>query len=184
MNFLHNPVCTLRVCRSFPPLRMWAYSLFLPCVAHNPQTSSSFLLASLSLFSSLFHTCILQLKDCVFNWNLQMNCLNKQTINRLYLSKNNKYKTKNLGLEGKKWGRGIFKHTVTTIPYERWTQTQLTLKNAELNPICHLLALLGAHHILHVGRIRVKPYIHGIYAVLIHAVGYNSIYKSSTYTTQ
>jgi hypothetical protein len=29
--------------------------------------------------------------------------------------------------------------------------------NAELNPICHLLALLGAHHILHVSRIRVKP---------------------------
>ena len=28
--------------------------------------------------------------------------------------------------------------------------------NAELNPICHLLALVGAHHILHVGRIRVK----------------------------
>ena len=28
--------------------------------------------------------------------------------------------------------------------------------NAQLNPICHLLALLGAHHILHVSRIRVK----------------------------
>ena len=28
--------------------------------------------------------------------------------------------------------------------------------NAELNPICPLLALLGAHHILHVSRIRVK----------------------------
>jgi len=28
--------------------------------------------------------------------------------------------------------------------------------NAELNPIYHLLALLGAHHILHVRRIRVK----------------------------
>jgi hypothetical protein len=28
--------------------------------------------------------------------------------------------------------------------------------NAELNPICHLLALLGAHHILQVNRIRVK----------------------------
>jgi len=28
--------------------------------------------------------------------------------------------------------------------------------NAELNPICHLLALLGAHHILHVSKIRVK----------------------------
>jgi len=28
--------------------------------------------------------------------------------------------------------------------------------NPELNPICYLLALLGAHHFLHVGRIRVK----------------------------
>jgi len=26
----------------------------------------------------------------------------------------------------------------------------------ELNPICHLLALLGVHRILHVSRIRVK----------------------------
>ena len=28
--------------------------------------------------------------------------------------------------------------------------------NTELNPICYLLALLGAHHFLHVSRIRVK----------------------------
>ena len=28
--------------------------------------------------------------------------------------------------------------------------------NAELNPICHLLALLGVHQFLHVSRIRVK----------------------------
>jgi hypothetical protein len=28
--------------------------------------------------------------------------------------------------------------------------------NAELNPICYLLALLGAQHILHVSRIRVN----------------------------
>ena len=28
--------------------------------------------------------------------------------------------------------------------------------NAELNPICHLLALVVAHHILHVSGIRVK----------------------------
>jgi hypothetical protein len=32
----------------------------------------------------------------------------------------------------------------------------LNLLNAELNPICHLLALLGAHRILHVSRIRAK----------------------------
>jgi len=28
--------------------------------------------------------------------------------------------------------------------------------NPELNPICYLLALLGARHLLHVSRIRVK----------------------------
>jgi hypothetical protein len=28
--------------------------------------------------------------------------------------------------------------------------------NAELNPICHLLALLGTHHIFHISRIRVN----------------------------
>jgi hypothetical protein len=28
---------------------------------------------------------------------------------------------------------------------------------SKLNPNCHLLALLGAHHILHVSRIRVNP---------------------------
>jgi len=30
--------------------------------------------------------------------------------------------------------------------------------NAELNPVCRLLALLRAHRILHVRRIRVNPY--------------------------
>jgi len=28
--------------------------------------------------------------------------------------------------------------------------------NPELNPICYLLALLGAHHFLHVSRIKIK----------------------------
>jgi len=30
--------------------------------------------------------------------------------------------------------------------------------NTELNPICYMLALLGAHRILHVSRIRVKQF--------------------------
>jgi hypothetical protein len=34
--------------------------------------------------------------------------------------------------------------------------TDFNTSKAELNPICHLLALLGAHHILHVSRIRVN----------------------------
>jgi len=31
--------------------------------------------------------------------------------------------------------------------------------NAELNPICHLLALLGAHHIFHVSGLRVNDIV-------------------------
>jgi len=42
----------------------------------------------------------------------------------------------------------------TPVPYIGLTV--LNPLNTELNPICHLLALLGAHHILHISRIRVK----------------------------
>jgi len=37
--------------------------------------------------------------------------------------------------------------------------------NTKLNPICHLLALLGAHHILHVSGLRVKSILH------VHSIG-------------
>jgi len=33
---------------------------------------------------------------------------------------------------------------------------EINTLNPELNPICYLLALLGAHHFLHVSRVRVK----------------------------
>jgi len=47
---------------------------------------------------------------------------------------------------------------------ENWQQKKKELRiahtlnplNPELNPICYLLALLGAHHFLHVSRIRIK----------------------------
>jgi hypothetical protein len=38
--------------------------------------------------------------------------------------------------------------------------------NAELNPICHLLALLGAHPIFHISRIKVKDESTGSYICL------------------
>ena len=38
--------------------------------------------------------------------------------------------------------------------------------NAKLNPICHLLTLLGAHHIFHVSRIRVKGHFNPLIAEL------------------
>jgi hypothetical protein len=40
--------------------------------------------------------------------------------------------------------------------------------NAELNPICHLLALLGAHHILHISRMEVT----GSYVVIYRSNDY------------
>ena len=39
--------------------------------------------------------------------------------------------------------------------------------NAELNPICHLLALLGAHHIFHVSGLRVNIF-RGKYWPVVH----------------
>jgi len=36
------------------------------------------------------------------------------------------------------------------------SSTEINPLNAELNPICRLLALLGAHRILHISRIKVK----------------------------
>ena len=43
--------------------------------------------------------------------------------------------------------------------------------NAELNPICHLLALLGAHHIFHVSGLRVKSRWVLLYSFLIWTEG-------------
>jgi hypothetical protein len=39
----------------------------------------------------------------------------------------------------------------------------------QLNPICHLLAFLGAHHILHVSRLRVKE-SNNVYTYPIRAI--------------
>ena len=49
--------------------------------------------------------------------------------------------------------------------------------NAELNPVCYLLALLGVHHFLHVSRIRVKSLT---LRLLIYIYIY--IYMWSTYS--
>jgi len=44
----------------------------------------------------------------------------------------------------------------TAVSTGYFNQATLNPLNAELNPIFHLLALLGAHHIFHVSGIRVK----------------------------
>ena len=50
----------------------------------------------------------------------------------------------------------IHTHTHTLQNNIKPTRVQINPLNPELNPICYLLALLGAHHFLHVSRIRVK----------------------------
>ena len=40
----------------------------------------------------------------------------------------------------------------------QWVILVINPLNAKLNPICHLLALLGTHPILHVSRIRVNEF--------------------------
>jgi hypothetical protein len=44
----------------------------------------------------------------------------------------------------------------TTFIYKQKIKIFVNPLNAELNPICHFLALLGAHHIVQVSRIRVN----------------------------
>ena len=65
------------------------------------------------------------------------------------------------------WGRGFLKPTLSTgLSKLKGNFIKLNIHinplSAELNPICHLLALLGAHHILHVSRIRVKLPVHNM----------------------
>jgi len=55
----------------------------------------------------------------------------------------------------------FIKHIENFVYYVKFIVEKLLLPavnplKTQLNPICHLLALLGAHHILHVSEIRIK----------------------------
>jgi len=53
----------------------------------------------------------------------------------------------------------------------------------ELNPICYLLALLGAHHFLHVSRIRVKSLTFRLLMSYIYIYGAPILDVSRSHTT-
>ena len=48
------------------------------------------------------------------------------------------------------------KRKLATVRGRDFPRAVINPLNPELNPICYLLAVLGAHHLLHVSRIRVK----------------------------
>ena len=54
--------------------------------------------------------------------------------------------------------------------------------NAELNPICCLLVLVGAHHFLHVSRIRVKSLTLRLLMSYIYGASILDISRSHTTT--
>ena len=63
------------------------------------------------------------------------------------------------------------------------TMSELNPLNPELNPICYLLALLGAHHFLHVSRIRVKSLTLRLLMSYIYGASILDVSRSHT-TTQ
>ena len=77
----------------------------------------------------------------------------------------------------------LFKHMVSSsfhVYIRIWFINPL---NPELNPICYLLALLGAHHFLHVSRIRVKLLTFRLLMSYIYGVPILDVSRSHT-TTQ
>jgi len=54
------------------------------------------------------------------------------------------------------WSRLCIPYSGTSWELLREMKCLINPLSPELNPICYLLALLGAHHFLHVSRIRVK----------------------------
>jgi len=74
------------------------------------------------------------------------------------------------------------------------TQLQLNISyrinplDTELNPICHLLALLGTHPIFHISRIRVKitsspsVTIQRFPSICIYYITLNSVFMSQKYS--
>jgi len=61
--------------------------------------------------------------------------------------------------------------------------SQFNPLNPELNPICYLLALLGAHHFLHVSRIRVKLLTFRLLMSYIYIYGAPILDVSRSHTT-
>ena len=54
----------------------------------------------------------------------------------------------------------------------------ITTLNAELNSICHFLALLGAHHILHVSSLSAKSHLPS--ADIISISPYYTLYQGKS----
>jgi len=80
-----------------------------------------------------------------------------------------------------------YSHSLQVVTCREWEYQRLhtcTINplNAELNPICYLLALLGAHHFLHVSRIRVKSLTFRLLMSYIYGAPILDVSRSHTTT--
>jgi hypothetical protein len=71
----------------------------------------------------------------------------------------------------------------TDVPETAGLARSINPLKPELNPICYLLALLGAHHFLHVSRIRVKLLTFKLLMLYIYGAPILDVSRSHT-TTQ
>ena len=116
---------------------------------HNPcQTVCSILCWTLLFYETPLRAhCTSQNEEGCAQWHLYVRFLDLRFARILG------FEPANLGTKGQQaTSRPPKPLRCTAIVSPRW----LNPLNAKLNPICHLLALLGAYHILHVSRIRVN----------------------------
>ena len=112
----------------------------IPLYIQEDATSHSLFISGncSTCFGCYFHPIIRSAYNCIYSiW---------------YLSHRYCY----LPLSWKSWNR--FERAVGGVRRNGSNGPILNPLNPELNPICYLLALLGAHHFLHVSRIRVNVY--------------------------
>ena len=100
-----------------------------------------------------------------------------QRIQIGYLNAHERLGACSLRLENNPIKRQASLNTVMNIP------APFNTLNAELNPICYLLALLGAHHFLHVSRIRVKSFTLRLLMSYIYIYGAPILDISRSHTT-
>jgi len=76
-----------------------------------------------------------------------------------------------------------YRYTGPPLTQSDYTRSCINPLKAELNPICYLPALLGAHHFLHVSRIRVKSLTLGLIMPYIYIYGAPILDVSRSHTT-
>ena len=83
----------------------------------------------------------------------------------------------------KMYGKEVLEYIYIGRKIYVFRREQFNPLNPELNPICYLLALLGAHHFLHVSRIRVKLLTFRLLMSYIYICGAPILDVSRSHTT-